>query len=353
MKNPFGFSDDLLEAPSKEEEMEGVDRLVFPLNVHESLKSSGGLKKGEKTGIIIAFWFFGCGILGWFLLSWLQTVLPKHYILITLLVELLLQLTVGVYLLRFILDERTMFQEIEKRDLSFAQYFRIYKEIVSSEGSLLPFDVLEFNDGSWGAFLQCRLGFNTNARSDNTYHANKEIVGILNKAGLPRKTYYHNEAFKTSQAAEDLRDILKGIQDPQLFTTYREVIQNYLDIAEDESNVLCVTHLIYAQTRVQKDEFIATMNSILNALTRHETVYREVSVLRYEDIVEFLRSYYRLEVVDMGLVRANIVINKKEFSAKSVHVLKLYSASGKIYTNKEFKQLRGEILKEGGLGRTS
>lgn len=349
MPNPFNISDDLLESPSRREEDMNVERLVFPINVHESLKSSGGLKKGEKTGIIISFWLFGCGILGWFLLTWLQAVLPQHYILVTLLAEVVLQLTVGVYLLRFVLDEQAMFREIDKKDMSFAQYFKIYKEIVSGEGATLPFDVLEFDDGSWGVFLQCRLGFNTNARSDNTYHANKEIVEILNKAGLARKTFYHNEIFKSSQAAEDLREVLKGIKDPQLFAAYREVIQHYLEIAEDQSNVLCVTHLIYAQTRVQKDELIPTITSILNALTRHETVYREIDVLKYDGIVEFLRYHYRLEILDMGQVRVNTVALRKSYSSSSVHTLKIYGKSGKIYTNKEFTQLRADILKQGGI----
>ncbi len=353
MPNLFDLNDDLVGSPSRKDMEEEVDRLVFPINVHESLKSSGGLNKGEKTGIIISFWLFGCGVLGWLLLSWLQPIVPKHYILITVLFELVLQLTVGVYLLRFLLDERTMFQEIEKKNLSFAQYFRIYKEIIAQDGSALPFDVLEFNDGSWGVFLQCRLGFNTNVRSDNTYHANRELVEILNKAGLARKTFYHNEVFKSSQAARDLQEILKGISDPQLFASYREVIQNYLNIAEDESNVMCVTHIIYAQTRVQKEELLAAMNSVIHALSKSETVYREVTILQYEDIVEFLRNAYRLEVIDMGLVRASIALNKKGYSANSVHVLKLYGSSGRIYTNKEFKQLREDILKQGGLERIS
>lgn len=351
MAGQFDISDDLLESPSKQEEASNVDRLVFPINIHESLKSSGGLKKGEKTGIIISFWLFGCGLLGWFLMSWLQRIVP-HYLLITILVEVVLQLTVGVYLLRFVLDEQAMFREIDKKDLSFAQYFKIYKEIVSTDGSRLPFDVLEYDDGSWGVFIQCRLGFNTNARSDNTYHANKEIIELLNKAGLPRKTFYHNENFKSSQAAQDLRDILKDIKDPQLFTAYREVVQNYLDIAQDQSNVICVTHVIYAQTRIQKDELLATIKSVMHALTKHETVYREIDILQYEGIVEFLRSQYKLEILDMGMVRANTVLTKKAYSSSSIHILKIYGKSGKIYTNNEFKQLRADILKQDGVSKT-
>ncbi len=349
MPNLFDMNDDLGGVPERRDEMEGLEKMIFPINVHESLKSSGGLKKSEKTGIAVAFWLFICGVLGWFLMSWLQSVVPKYYILITILVEIVLQLTVGVYLLRFALDEKAMFQEVEKRDLSFAQYFKIYREIKSGDGSQLPFDVIEFNDGSWGVFIQLRLGFNTNARSSNTFNTNHKFEETLNKAGLPHKTFYHNELFKSSQSAEDLRQILNGIKDPRLFKAYRSVIQNYLEIADNESNVICVTHLIYAQTRVQKDELVGTINSLMDTLTRFETVYREVTLLKYEEIVAFLQDYYKLDVLDMGMVRANVALAKKEAVATSVHVLKLYSKSGKIYTNKEFKQLRAEIMKQDGL----
>lgn len=348
--NNFGFSEDLLSSHTEQEEQIEVDQLIFPLNVHESMKSAGGLNKGEKTAIIISFWLFGCALLGWFLMSWLKSLSIEHYVLLTALVELLLQLTVGVYILRFALDERAMFQELNNANTSFAQYFKIYKELTVEGGSPLPFDVLEFSDGSWGAFLQLRLGFNTNARSANTYHANKAVINILNKSNLAHKTIYHNEEFKNSLAAEDLRAVLGNIKDPKLFETYRSVVQNYLDIAEDQSNVLCTTYVIYAQNRIQKDEFVATMNSIISALTKHETVYREISILKYDGIVSFLQNYYRLEVLDMGLVRANTVLTKKKFSSSSVRVLKIYGASGKIYASPEFKQLRNEIMREGGLG---
>lgn len=348
MPGQFDFNDDLGGAPERRDEMADMEKMIFPLNVHESLKSSGGLKKSEKTGIIIAMWLLACGIIGWFLMSWLQSIM-SHYILVTVIAELVLNLTVGVCLLRFILDEKAMFQEVEKRDLSFAQYFKIYRELRAEDGSRLPFDVIEFNDGSYGAYIQLRLGFNTNVRSNNTFNSNHQFIETLNKAGLPHKTFYHNERFKSSVAAEDLRQILNGIKDPKLFNSYRSLVQNYLAIADNESNVLCATHLIYAQTRIQKDEFVDTMNSLIAILERFETVYREITVLKYDDIVTFLQDYYKLDVLDMGLVRANIALTKRETAASSVHVLKLYSKSGKIYTNKEFKQLKAEILKQDGL----
>lgn len=324
------------------------ERLIFPINVHESMQASGGLKQGEKMGIIISFWIFGSAILAWLLLGWLRSVFPNQYVLVTLLIELALQLTVGVYILRFAFGERAAFAELNSQDTSFAAYFKIYRDIKSKDGSHYPFDVLEFEDGSIGVFVQCRLGFNTQLRSDSTYFVNKSVTAILNKAGLPRKTIYHNENFKASQAAQDLRDIVAGVRDPKLFSAYRDMVQNYLTIATDESNVLCVTHIIYAQTRIQKDELLATMNAVMTEFEREETVYRQVSVLKYDDIVEFLRYYYRLEVLDMGLIRAHIAEQRNRYNCP-VRVLKVYGTSGKIYTRSEFKSLSEELIAEQGL----
>ncbi len=328
------------------------ESLVFPINVHESLQASAGLKKGEKVGIIVSFWVFGCALLAWVLSGWLRTIIPQYYLWITIGVEILLQLTVGIYILRFAMDERSVFAEMNANTQSFATYFKIYKEVKTGEDSRYPFDLLEFDDGSYGVFIECRLGHNTQRRSAATYDANTAIINLLNKSGLPYKIYYHNESFKTSQAAQDLRDIVSGIDDPTLFSLYRDLVQNYSRIAENESNVMSVTYLVYAQTRIAKDELIATMNQIFLAFEQDDTVFRQVSVLSYNEIVEFLRYYYRLEVLDMGLIRAHIAEKKNSFNCP-VHVLKLYGRSGKIYAREEFKNLGAEIIADGGLDSAS
>lgn len=349
--NGTGGDDLMLRGSGVGDEQE-VPSLTFPINVHDSLQASAGLRKGEKVGIIVSFWIFGCALLAWFLAGWLRTVIPQYYIWIVILAELVLQLTVGIYILRFALDERSTFAELSESDLSFANYFKIYKEIKVEDGSRYPFDLLEFDDGSYGVFLQCRFGHNTQRRSDATYIANKSIVDLLNKSAMPYKIFYHNESFNTSQAAQDLRNTLKGIKDPTLFSTYRDLLQNYLRIADEESNVPCTTFVIFAPTRIAKDELISVMNKIFVALEKDETTYRETTVMKYDQIVEFLRTYYRLEVLDMGIIRAHIATKKNKYNCP-VKVLKLYGKSGKIYTSDEFKRLQHEIISDGGLEKAN
>lgn len=333
-----------------DDEESNENTLVFPLNVYDSLQTTGSLKKDEKAGIVIAIWIVLSFLLAWFLGGWLRNIVPNYYVWIVTGVEVILQLTVGMYIVRFVLDEKSLFQELDKKDLIFSNYFKIYREIKSEEGVKYPFDILEFDDGSYGVFLQCRLGHNTQKRSNATYYANKDIQSILNKSGLSRKTYYHNESFKNSKAAKDLTDTLKNIKDPDLFVTYRDIVQNYLRIAEDESNVMAVTHLIYASSRIQKDELLPAINNILNVFDRDETVFREVSILNYSEIVEFLRYYYRLEILDMGIIRTAIAQKKSKFNA-TVTVVKLYGKNGKNYANENFKKLNAEVLNDFGLKR--
>lgn len=335
--------DDLRSLDNQESE-----RLVFPINVHESLRASSGLKRGEKIGIIVSFWLFGCAIIGWILAGWLMSVLPDWYIQITLLVEIVLQLTVGVYILRFALGEKSLITEVENHDTSFAEYFSIYRGIKSTDSVKFPFDILEFTNGDYGVFIECRLGHNTQLRSGNTYEANKAVFDILNKANMPRKVFYHNEQFKSSRSAQDLRDILSNIKDPALFEAYRDIVQNYLSIAEEEGNTLCVTYIIYATTRIAKDDLVSIVRKVIDALTRDDNVYREVSILHYDEIIEFLRVQYRLEVIDMGLVRTDNAIRKTKYNCP-VHVLALKGRSGKVYKNEEFFNLQKEIISDYGL----
>lgn len=332
---------------AKPEEAE-QETLVFPINVAESIKAASGLKTNEKLGLIASFWLFGCGVVMWFLYNWLHTITAQYAFLFTLLVFVLLQLTVGMYLLRFALDENSLLMELDSADLSFTHYFKIYKDIKATDGSRYPFDVIEFDDGSYGVFIECRLGHNTQLRSDATYYANKNVIETLNKYGLCYKIYYHNEDFKSSESAEQMLDMLKGIRDQNLFSAYRDIVQNYLDIAQNESNVFCAVYLVYARTRIEKDDLLSAMNLIFSGFEKEETMYRQISVLKYDDIVEFLRREYRLEVLDMGAIRAFIAEKKNKYNCP-VKVLKIYGESGKIYANSAFKELNNDVIKENGL----
>lgn len=323
------------------------DRLVFPINVHDSLAASGSLKRGEKAGIIISFWVVGCIILAWVLASWLRQVLPAYYGWVVLAVEVLLQLTVGVFLLRFVLDENTLVSEMEQQDNSFAKYFSIYHEILAGEDSSYPFDVIEFSDGSYGVYIRFLLGYNTNTTSNNTYEINHTIQMLINKSGMDHKVVYSNEPFTNSVAADNLRNTVNQIKDPNFFKVYREVVQGYLKIASEESNVLCATYVIYAKTRIQKDDLTQLVTNILNTVSSEDSAYREVSTMSYDDIVEFYRSFYKLDVFDMGMVRTHTVQAKKV--SCSLKLLRVYGKSGRVYNTADMRKLRERILADYGL----
>ena len=63
MPTGSGYEDDLIESTSHREAEIEYDALTFPINVHESLQAASGMRKGEKVGIIVSFWLFGCFIL--------------------------------------------------------------------------------------------------------------------------------------------------------------------------------------------------------------------------------------------------------------------------------------------------
>lgn len=323
------------------------DGLVFPINVHESLAASNGLKQREKRGIILSFWVVGNLILIWFLAGWLRQLIPQYYFLIVVLAELFLQATVGTFLLRFILDEGTMISEMQSKDNSFAKYFGIYHEHLAEEETAYPFDTIEFADGSYGVYIQCLMGYNTNRASANTYTVNGEIQQLINKSGMSHRVVYSNEKFSNSSAAAELRKVVAGVEDPKLFKAYREILQGLLVTANEQSNVMCTTYIIYAKTRIQKEDLRPLVDQILGVVRSEETAYREVVTLSYQDIVEFYRNYYKLDVLDMGLIRVHQAA-KKAVSCP-VKVLKVYGKSGKVYTTPDFNKTKKQVLQDFGL----
>lgn len=327
---------------------EGEDKdeqLIYPINIHESLKSSGGLQQGEMTSIIVSFWIFAMALLAWFLASWLRNI-TQYYLWVTLLVLVVLQLTVGVYLLGFILDEKGLASELDNSDLSFINYFNVYKEILSKD-SQYPFDVIEYSDGSHVVFIQCLLGYNTQLRSEETYDENVEVEQILARSGMPYRKIFTNELFRGSLAAEQLLNTVRKVNDPDLFKAYRAIVMRAMDIAENESNVLCTTYVVHAQTRIQKDELTATVEKVLAVLRREGNVYRQVGVLNFEQCVEFLRCSYDLDVLDMGMVRERQAIKKRIDC--SIKLLKVKGERGKVYTTTEYDSMLREMLHEDGI----
>lgn len=334
-------------SPVGEQSDDTSQQLVFPFNVHESLAASGGLKKGEKTSIVISFWIFGCVVLAWVLGGWLRQIAPSYYFWIIIGIEIVLQLTVGTFLLRWVLDERTLFSEMENSNNTFAKYFGIYHELISEQGAPYPFDVMEFTDGSHGVYIQLLLGYCTNQVSVATYEVNKAIQTMINKSGMSYEILYANERFGNSSAAEELRKTVKGVSDPRLFKVYRDVVQGILNIADEESNTLSTTYVINAKTRIQKEELVQLVTNILNLIAAEETVYREAVTLSYDDIVELYRTYYKLDVLDMGLIRVHAV-QRKNISC-ALKLLKVYGKSGRVYSTQDMQKLKSDILKTHGL----
>lgn len=324
-----------------------IERLVFPVNVHESISASSGLKRSEKTGIIISFWVFASALLAWFLAGWLRTVVPAYYIWVVLAVELTLQATVGTLILRFAMDEGTLISEMANDNNNFSKYFGIYHEIISEDNSAYPFDVIEFVDGSYAVYIQFLLGYNTNHASAATYDVNMQIQALVNKSGMFHRILYMNEDFGNSSAADRLRKTVAGIKDPRLFSVYRDIIQGVLNTASEESNVLSMTYVIYAKTLIQKDELKQLVINILNTVRSDDTVYREVNTLSYDDIVELYRNYYKLDVLDMGLIRVHAA--KRKNMSCAVKLLRVYGKNGKAYSTADMKNLQDNLLREHGL----
>lgn len=337
---------DLQDVSTSSGSEEEKEELIFPYNVQESLAASTGTTKKDKRGLIISLWVVASLLIGWFLASWLRNV-TSYYFLITLLVELALQFTVGGVILRFALDESTLINEMTSKDNSFARYFSIYRERISQEDSPYTFDVIEYADGSYGCFIRFLLGYNTNQVSNATYELNSNIQRLITKAGTPYRVIFMNERFSNSQSAANLRHVVSNIDDEHLFMAYRSIVQNILTIANEESNVLSMVLIINPKTQIQKEELQQLVNNITSFVSSIDSVYREVTVLSYQEIVEFFREYYKLEVLDMGAVRSHTV-EKKSLNC-GLSLLKLYGASGKTYTTDEYKQLYKEILKVNGL----
>lgn len=334
-----------------EDEQNNSDHMIFPLNIHESLNASTGLSQSEKNGIIISFWIVGCLILMWFCAIFLKSIIPNFYIQITILIIVILNLTVGVLLLRFLLDDRSIMNEYQNiGNNSFANYFRIYRDTELEINN--KYGIIEYDDGTYAAILRLRMGYNTDEKAANTWTLNRDAFRIIAKAGFPYQIISESEFFRESDSCDLMLDKLTQIDDPMLFKAQKDIIKEILDIAENESNVPITHILIYAPTQILRDD----LPQLITRLERHyaslDSCFRDIKFLDNDEIIAFLRSYYQLEVLDMSLLRAQTVINDLSIG-DSFKVLRLYGMNGKVYSTQSLINIHKDIIRQTGIKKVT
>lgn len=328
---------------SIQEERNDSDTMIFPLNVQASVSAKSALSDQEKLTIGITGWLFVCGIIGWLIISFLLQVIPEYAFLIGILILVFLNATVGVYLLRFLLDEKSVIKEYEASDgASFASFFHIYRDTQLTLDN--KYGIIEYSDGTFATILRFRLGYNTNAFAANTWMYTRDAARIITSAGYTFKNITMTEDFKSSDTCKFMMDRLKNITSPELLRVQKEIIKGLIEEAEKYSNVPEMYMLIYAHTQIQKDELLHLITRLERHFVVEQTCFRDIKFLSNDEIIEFLRRYYELEVLDMSLLRAQ-KISLDMASTDRFSVLKLYAESGKIYTTEDMQTLNSRIIK--------
>lgn len=325
-----------------QEEREDSDTMIFPLNVQASVTAKSALSEHEKLTIGITGWLFACGIIGWLLISFLLKVIPDYAFPIGIIVLVFLNATLGVYLLRYLLDEKSVIKEYEASDgASFSSFFHIYRDTQLTLDN--KYGIIEYSDGTFAAIMRFRLGYNTNTFAENTWMYTRDAVRLIISAGYTFKMITMTEDFKSSDTCKFMMDRLKNIKNPELLRVQKEIIKGLIENAEKQSNVPELYVLIYAHTQIQKDDLLSLINRLERHFVVEQTCFRDIKFLNNDEIIEFLRRYYELEVLDMSLLRAQ-KLSSDMAKTDSFSVLKLYSESGKVYTTEDMQTLNSRII---------
>ena len=191
--------------------------------------------------------------------------------------------------------------------------------------------------------MRFRLGYNTNTFAENTWMYTRDAVRLIISAGYTFKMITMTEDFKSSDTCKFMMDRLKNIKNPELLRVQKEIIKGLIENAEKQSNVPELYVLIYAHTQIQKDDLLSLINRLERHFVVEQTCFRDIKFLNNDEIIEFLRRYYELEVLDMSLLRAQ-KLSSDMAKTDSFSVLKLYSESGKVYTTEDMQTLNSRII---------
>lgn len=334
-----------------QDEKDNTDEMIFPLNIHESVSSSKGLKDNEKLTFGITIWVLLCGIISYFLFAFLVQAIPKYAIWIMVGVLIMLNATIGVYLLRYLMDERSIIKEYEANDgVSFVAYFKIYRDTQLTLND--KYSVIEFQNGTFAVFLRFRMGYNTNILAGNTWMYMRDAIRLIASSGFTCKMITRKEDFKSSDTCAFILNHLQKIEIPQLLNAQRDIIKGLIDEADKSSNVPSTHLIIYAESKIQKDDLLGLIHRLEKHFIVEQTCFRDIKFLDNTEILEFLRLYYELEVLDMSLLRAQAAASGIGYD-DSFSVLKLYGESGKIYTTESMSAVTDKIMKDTKIRRIS
>lgn len=315
--------------------------MIFPNNVHGTLKNRGKLVGQEKVNFIMTA-FICSTVLLFFIIDWSFKTFFNLPTKISIITTLILIIVLGIYLFRFLIfNEPEKLQEYKNQESdSFVKYVFVRKDVENKLDVINhAVSIFEYMNASCFCVLQLRYGSNDTNKSLATKAVLEEIFHILGLNDMTFRTITMTEKFDCSDEYTRYISILNNIKDLKLAKHLLKVANNILNITNDKNNTDTLYLLI--QTRPGGIlELQTILRKIINLLYSDTTAFRSVNFLNKVQLLEFFRQFYGLEAIDLSAMR----VIQNEIDTSYQKLVSIYSVTTDTKTYKSDKIIQDKFL---------
>lgn len=313
--------------------------MVFPKDVHKKIQEQNKLAGDNKAQLIVALFVLG-NVVCFFGLNFLFSMaLPKAPFSLTVIVQVLITVLVGIAAFRFLIfDENEKKKEYKgQQSDSFMKYMYLRKDIhrtidINNHGV----NVFEFENGTAVCVIEFRFGSNDDAKAAGTEDLYQQMVKTISDYGFEFRFVVMPENFKTSNEFNQYINAVNDIQTPELKKTIMEYTDEVMGISYEQSNVDALYLMIRSASNYQSAELDPLLRRLVKLMLLSANSFRDITFLDINQLLEFYREFYGIAAIDLAMMRT-IELSKdiEEDFSKIVQIYSLSDYDGRIYKVKQ------------------
>jgi hypothetical protein len=294
------------------------------------------MSSSEKARVILAFFAVLYLVLAYLGGNWVAGMgIPfKVYIILqTLLMGIIASYIVRVMILK---EPEKLREDREGYKDSFARFYRL-RNIDSPE--ILPqvktdVHMYELSDGHSVIFFKVLFGESSDIGTLGTIAIYEKIFSLAGEARLEVTSVVMDEDFSSSPEYKVMTEQLSGIEDPKLSRAMRQIFSKMMEITSEKSSVDSVVFRLKTTSIMQRyrmDEFCNTLFNFIEGQTHN---FRSFRTMDRQDLLNFMRTFYKLEVIDLARIRVENISKADSVLVDLVEIISFTDTNGVEYSSK-------------------
>lgn len=303
-----------------------IPDFVFPIDIEKTVYK-GEVTYGQKVAAAMTFITI-VFIIGYVnLIKFTSLFGIPNIVTASVLLTLLLIAFFNIYrVFIFKEEDRLLQRENDQKDSIYRFYkFRNINRGDSIKVGKVVVPMYQFKNGSYAFVLNLKFGSNDDGKSRGAEFIIEKIIKESVKNNLEVRQYIVPEDVSRAKEILEEQINLTNIEDKKTAETYKEIFFDVIKTSREKSNVDEIYFYFKTTGLRKKFELDYFISSTMQSLTTIRHPFRSYKFIEKDEMNEFLKNMYALEIMDETLLKERKVI------LRDVKVYKLVSESGRVF----------------------